>query len=100
MIQLLLKHGANINLGGGPVATPLLEALKLCSRWPNQKSDVHRQMLELLELLLQHGANPNVQATVASSYGVEKRPYYPLAYAKQRGLKRAEELLLYHSAAK
>jgi ankyrin repeat protein len=58
LVEMLLKHGADVRGHGGKHGSPLIAA-----------ASCDKPSLELVRILLQHGADPNVQSTTESRGG-------------------------------
>ena len=80
-VKSLIAMGADVNAHDPMDATPLSYAVRSGSR--------KRGHVPVIQLLLQHGANPNVSVSCRLT---------PLMYAVQRGDVKAVELLLAHKA--
>lgn len=80
-VRSLIAMGADVNAHDPMDATPLSYAVRSGSR--------KRGHVPVLQLLLQHGANPNVSVSCRLT---------PLMYAVERGDVKAVELLLAHKA--
>jgi ankyrin repeat protein len=94
IVQLLLNYGADANYGitketlFEPLRVPLIVALKRFISFSAQYAHNERQeTLEIVKLLLDHKANPNVHGNYTeSTYGAQLRSRKPEAHKRIRGV--------------